>query len=175
MALKSYIIACIFFFHFVLRVIKTKLHIFLWSSLMWGKLGKMRHAYYISILNRNASILLNSFILINVNCSTVINQKCLSVIKGSFFGSIWSVFKICEVIASLVNKDLPTMELKVGTKSCKYLQNNLYNHTIYLRATKLLFLHYFLTFYLIIVEIWSWMGNFPPQMTCCTKNYLVLI
>ena len=121
MALKSYIIACIFFFHFVLRVIKTKLHIFLWSSLMWGKLGKMRHAYYISILNRNASLLLNSFILINVNCSTVINQKCLSVIKASFFGSIWSVFKICEVIASLVNK-----ELEVGTKSCKYLQNNLY-------------------------------------------------
>ena len=129
MAFKSYLIVCIFFFHFVLRVIKTKLHIFLWSSLMWGKLGKMRHAYIISILNRNASLLLNSFILINVNCSTVINQKFLSVIKASFFGSIWSVFKICEVIASLVNKDLPSMELTVGTKSCKYLQNNLYNHT----------------------------------------------
>ena len=124
MALKSYIIACIFFFHFVLRVIKTKLHIFLWSSLMWGKLGKMRHAYYISILNRNASLLLNSFILINVNCSTVINQKCLSVIKASFFGSIWSVFKICEVIASLVNKDLLGMELTVSQKianGCKII------------------------------------------------------
>ena len=43
----------------------------------------------------------------------------LSVIKASFFGSIWSVFKICEVIASLVNKDLLGMELTVSQKIAK--------------------------------------------------------
>ena len=48
----------------------------------------------------------------------------LSVIKASFFGSIWSVFKICEVIASLVNKDLLGMELTVGQEianGCKII------------------------------------------------------